>query len=162
MPKATFIASRLEAAMKGWGTDEAVLIRLLAGLDGDDMAELCTTFESKYGRPLAAALKDELSGDFKRAALMWIRALQDPSEGLEALTESDAAAVAEDAEKAGLMLDALLQDCPDPNPSPNRNPDPYSNSTTLTLTPTCYRSTAPSAVPSPPSTPSGWRRRALA
>ena len=70
--------------MKGWGTDEAVLIRLLAGLDGEDMAELCTTFESKYGRPLAAALKDELSGDFKRAALMWIRALQDPSDGLEA------------------------------------------------------------------------------
>jgi len=127
VPKATFIASRLEAAMKGWGTDEAVLIRLLAGLDGDDMAELCTTFESKYGRPLAAALKDELSGDFKRAALMWIRALQDPSEGLEALTESDAAAVAEDAEKAGLMLDALLQESPNPSPSPNRNPNPYSN-----------------------------------
>ena len=147
--------------MKGWGTDEAVLIRLLAGLDGDDMAELCTTFESKYGRPLAAALKDELSGDFKRAALMWIRALQDPSEGLEALTESDAAAVAEDAEKAGLMLDALLQDCPDPNPSPTAT-------LTLTLTPnpnpkpSSCRSTAPSAAPSPPSTPSGWRRRALA
>ena len=86
-----------------------------------------TTFESKYGRPLAAALKDELSGDFKRAALMWIRALQDPSEGLEALTESDAAAVAEDAEKAGLMLDALLQESPIPSPSPNRNPYPYSN-----------------------------------
>ena len=140
--------------MKGWGTDEAVLIRLLAGLDGDDMAELCTTFESKYGRPLAAALKDELSGDFKRAALMWIRALQDPSEGLEALTESDAAAVAEDAEKAGLMLDALLQDCPDPSPRPNATLPPLSL-TTKTLNPTSCRSTAPSAAPSPPSTPSG-------
>ena len=45
------------------------------------------TFESKYGTPLAAALKDELSGDFMRAALMWIRALCDPANGLETLTE---------------------------------------------------------------------------
>ena len=34
LPKPAFIASRLEGAMKGWGTEEKVLIRLLAGLDG--------------------------------------------------------------------------------------------------------------------------------
>ena len=46
-----------------------VLIRLLAGIDGDDMAQVVQTFQSKYGTPLAAALKDELSGDFRRAAI---------------------------------------------------------------------------------------------
>ena len=62
LPKAAFVASRLEKAMKGWGTDEGVLVRLLAGLDGSDMAELVATYEKKYAKTLAASLKDELSG----------------------------------------------------------------------------------------------------
>ena len=93
-----FIAYRLHEAMKGWGTEDQVLvrllitpplplplpltpdsnsnpnsnfnqvlIRLLAGIDGGDMAECVQTYEVKYGVPLAVALKDELSGDFRRA-----------------------------------------------------------------------------------------------
>lgn len=38
IPKSEFIAQRLEAAMKGFGTDEIILIRLLGGLDSKDMA----------------------------------------------------------------------------------------------------------------------------
>ena len=43
----------------------------------------------RYGRPLAEALKEELgeTKNFGRATLAWIGALQDPSEGLERLTE---------------------------------------------------------------------------
>ena len=43
--------------------------------------------QRKYGKPLVAALKKELSGDFRRAATSWVVALQDPSGGLESITE---------------------------------------------------------------------------
>jgi len=110
LPKPAFIATRLKAAMKGLGTDEGSLVRLLAGLDNTDMAELTETYESKYGKPLAVALKKEISGDFKRAALMWIDALQDPSQGLEATTEQEVGDISGDAEALGGMLDALLEE----------------------------------------------------
>ena len=110
LPKPAFIASRLENAMKGWGTDEKVLIRLLAGLDGQDMAQLVAAYEAKYAKPLASSIKEELSGDFKRAVLMWIRALCDPTQGLEETTEQDVEGLAGDAEALGGMIDALLQE----------------------------------------------------
>lgn len=69
------------------------------------------SFESKYCMPLAAALKDELSGDFRRAALMWVRALCDPAQGLEAATEQDVETIGGDAEALGATLDALQTLC---------------------------------------------------
>ena len=39
LTRPAFVARRLHEAMKGWGTEEGVLIRLLAGIDGGDMAE---------------------------------------------------------------------------------------------------------------------------
>jgi len=110
LSRPAFVAYRLHEAMKGWGTEDQVLVRLLAGIDGGDMAECVQTFESKYGTPLAAALKDELSGNFRRAALMWVRALCDPARGLETLTEQEVEGLGGDAEALGAMLDALLQE----------------------------------------------------
>ena len=62
--------------MKGWGTDGSTLVRLLSGLDGSRMASVSAAYQRKYDKPLASALRAELSGDFRRAALAWIRALQ--------------------------------------------------------------------------------------
>ena len=99
------------------------------------------TYESKYGTPLAAALKDELSGDFRRAivsiamvsmaivsvpgwqvlgcahsrraALMWVRALCDPAHGLETLTEQEVEGLGGDVAALGAMPDALQPYAPE-------------------------------------------------
>ena len=63
LPWEDFICSQLKKAMDGWGTEEAVLIRLLSGLDGDKMTAVAEAYERKYGLPLAAALKEEISGN---------------------------------------------------------------------------------------------------
>ena len=68
--------------MKGWGTDESSLVRLLAGLDGPLLASVLKAYEAKYQKPLPSALRKEVSGNFRRAATCWVRALQDPSRGL--------------------------------------------------------------------------------
>ena len=78
-PSAYYTAARLEAAMKGWGTDETVLVRLLSGLNGETMKEVTEAYMTKYHRPLRVALKSELSGEFRKAAVAWVDALMDPS-----------------------------------------------------------------------------------
>jgi hypothetical protein len=88
LPKAEFIAQRLESAMKGFGTDEIVLIRLLGGLDGKNMADVAEAYERKYGRTLQAALKNEIGGRFRLAALRWIDAQCSAAAGSIELTES--------------------------------------------------------------------------
>ena len=108
LPPTHFIASRIKAACESWGTDEKMLVRLLAGLDGAKMAGVAQAFQDKYGKPLANALKEEISGDFGRAAVAWVRALQDPSAGLEEKTEQDISAIAEEPAELLSMLDALL------------------------------------------------------
>lgn len=76
LPTPDFIASRLKKAMDSWGTDEKMLVRLLAGLDGMQMASVAQAYERKYSKPLVKALKESISGDFKRAACAWVVALQ--------------------------------------------------------------------------------------
>ena len=60
--------------------------------------------------PLVAALKKELSGDFRRAACAWVVALQDPSGGLEGTTEQEVGVLGGDAEGLRGMLRSLLQE----------------------------------------------------
>ena len=43
-------------------------MRLLSGLDGEKMAGVTAAYEAKYDKPLRSALKDEISGNFLRAA----------------------------------------------------------------------------------------------
>jgi hypothetical protein len=88
IPKADFIAQRLEAAMKGFGTDEIILVRLLGGLDSKDMSDVCEAYERKYGRTLKAALKEEIDGRFQLAALRWIDAQCDSAAGTSHVTEA--------------------------------------------------------------------------
>ena len=89
MPKPDFIAMRLEAAMKGWGTDKSILLRLLGGLQGSAMVGVREAYERKYGLPLDAAFRKEIEGNFGLACQTWIRALDDPSRGCEDWTEQD-------------------------------------------------------------------------
>jgi annexin A7/11 len=51
--------------MKGWGTDEAALINVLAKPDPLQMALIRHTYMERHGRNLEKDLKSELSGDFE-------------------------------------------------------------------------------------------------
>ena len=70
------LAARLKAAMEGWGSDGSALVRILAGVDGAQLAAISAAYQGKYSVPLASALRKELSGNFGRAAASWLRALQ--------------------------------------------------------------------------------------
>ena len=50
---------------------------------------------------------------FRRAALMWVRALCDPAHGLETLTEQEVEGLGGDAEALGAMPDALQPYAPE-------------------------------------------------
>ncbi|KAH8074388.1 hypothetical protein JL721_1945 [Aureococcus anophagefferens] len=102
-----FLAMRLETAMKGWGTDEKVLVRLLGGLDHDSrpsMPAVVAAYQRKYTRTLRDALKSEISGNFLKASLAWIQALQDPAQPLEAKCAVDVETCAD----LGELLDDLV------------------------------------------------------
>ncbi|KAH8054694.1 hypothetical protein JL722_8638 [Aureococcus anophagefferens] len=99
-----FLAMRLETAMKGWGTDEKVLVRLLGGLDHDSRRRCRRWYQRKYTRTLRDALKSEISGNFLKASLAWIQALQDPAQPLEAKCAVDVETCAD----LGELLDDLV------------------------------------------------------
>ena len=64
-------------------------------------------YADKYNKPLASALREELSnGHFLHAVLVWCEALGDPSGGLEEQTEAEVASG--NAAALGSMVDALL------------------------------------------------------
>ncbi|KAL3490251.1 hypothetical protein BJX62DRAFT_207696, partial [Aspergillus germanicus] len=62
-------ADALRKAMKGWGTDEAALINVLAKPDPLQMALIRHTYMERHGRNLEKDLKSELSGDLELALL---------------------------------------------------------------------------------------------
>jgi hypothetical protein len=108
LTKADFLAMRLHDAMKGWGTNQSLLTRLLGGLDGDKMQGVVEAYEQKYDVPLWSALKAELGGDFLKAALAWIDAIQEPARGAEKFTLQDVGEIADDDNKLLEMIDWLL------------------------------------------------------
>ena len=65
-------ADALRKAMKGFGTDEAALIKILAQLDPLQMANLVDTYTSHVGRDLKKDVKSETSGDLEKALLALI------------------------------------------------------------------------------------------
>lgn len=68
-----YFAEKLEKAMKGLGTDEGSLTRVIVSRSEIDLGNIKMIYEKKYGRPLAAAVKSETSGDFGRLLLELIR-----------------------------------------------------------------------------------------
>ena len=104
-----FVAMRLQGAMKGFGTNEKKLVRLLGGLDHSSrpsMPAVLQAYEKKYGRTLRDALRSEISGNFLKASLAWISALEDPAQANEALTTKKF----DEVEDTDELLDALLME----------------------------------------------------
>ena len=53
LPKAEVLAARLKAAMEGWGNDGSALVRILAGIDGAQLAATSAAYLTKYQVPHA-------------------------------------------------------------------------------------------------------------
>jgi len=67
-------AEKLRKAMKGMGTDEAAIIRVLTSHNNEQRQEIEKMFKTMYGKDLREDLKSELRGNFEDAVI----ALLDP------------------------------------------------------------------------------------
>ncbi|CAL8071370.1 unnamed protein product [Calicophoron daubneyi] len=62
---ATADAERLHRAIRGAGTDENVLIQILARRTNYERQEICASYESLYRNKLVKDIRDDTSGEFK-------------------------------------------------------------------------------------------------
>lgn len=62
----SYFAEKLYKSMKGLGTDDDTLIRIVVTRCEIDMVQIKTDYQRMYGKPLAKAIADDTSGDYKR------------------------------------------------------------------------------------------------
>jgi len=68
-----FFAEKLYKAMKGMGTDDKTLVRIIVSRCEIDLAYIRSEYAKIYGKTLEAAVKDETSGDCQTALMTLIR-----------------------------------------------------------------------------------------
>lgn len=66
-------AGILREAMKGWGTNEEVIIKLVTSRSNADRQEIIKYYKSSFGRDLLEDLADELGGDVKKVIIGMFR-----------------------------------------------------------------------------------------
>ncbi|KAL5016683.1 hypothetical protein ScPMuIL_006272 [Solemya velum] len=79
-------AEELRKAMKGLGTDEKAIIRVLSGHSNEQRLGIVKQYKTLYGKDLKADLKSELGGKFERLCL----ALLEPPRRFDAIECRDA------------------------------------------------------------------------
>ncbi|CAL9041694.1 annexin Gh1-like [Musa acuminata AAA Group] len=62
---------QLRKAFQGWGTNECLIISILAHRTAAQRRAIRATYSETYGEELLKSLEDEISGDFERAVLLW-------------------------------------------------------------------------------------------
>ncbi|URE24494.1 ANX [Musa troglodytarum] len=62
---------QLRKAFQGWGTNERLIISILAHRTAAQRRAIRATYAEAYGEELLKSLEDEISGDFERAVLLW-------------------------------------------------------------------------------------------
>uniref|UniRef100_A0A8D3CKW1 Annexin n=1 Tax=Scophthalmus maximus TaxID=52904 RepID=A0A8D3CKW1_SCOMX len=91
MTPAQFDAHLIRKATKRFGTDEDVLVEVLASRTNQEIRELKKAFREEYEVELEDVIKDETSGDFTAALLAMLAAKKDEDHDVDAeLAESDA------------------------------------------------------------------------
>ena len=78
---ASFMADvdMLYKSMKGCGTNEDVLVRVLCNRTADQIEAIEQLYFKKYGLELEESIKEDLSGDCEDAAVMLVRGQVRPS-----------------------------------------------------------------------------------
>ncbi|XP_072016628.1 annexin A4-like [Amphiura filiformis] len=66
-------ADLLNSAMKGLGTDEDRLIRVIVSRSEVDLGAIKAAYAVKYGKPLGEAIKSECGGDFRNVLMALVR-----------------------------------------------------------------------------------------
>ncbi|KAK6036883.1 Annexin, partial [Cooperia oncophora] len=67
----------LQKAMKGFGTNEKVLIEILASRSNDEIRAIRNTFYTTYDKSLEEAIWAETSGDFRRMLVLLLQGSRD-------------------------------------------------------------------------------------
>ena len=61
-----YFATRVNDAIKGWGTKDHLLIRVLITRDEVDMPQIKQYYKQLYGKDMVAAVKSDISGDYQK------------------------------------------------------------------------------------------------
>ncbi|XP_029295134.1 annexin A1a [Cottoperca gobio] len=94
---AHYDAHQLKMAMKGLGTDEEVLIEIMASRNNMEILEIKKAYKEDYKKDLEADIKSDTSGEFRTALLELCKASR--TEGVvEQMVDSDARALYEAGE----------------------------------------------------------------
>ncbi|KAL0736193.1 hypothetical protein Bca4012_012403 [Brassica carinata] len=64
-------AEQLQKAFKGWGTNERMIISILAHRNAEQRSFIRAVYAANYNKDLLKELDKELSGDFERAVMLW-------------------------------------------------------------------------------------------
>jgi len=68
--KSRYFATKLYKSMKGAGTDDATLIRVMVSRSEVDMQQIKEHFQEMYGQQLEAFINEDCSGDYKICLLL--------------------------------------------------------------------------------------------
>ena len=61
-----YFATRVNEAIKGWGTKDHLLIRILITRDEIDMPQIKQYYKQLYGKDMVEAVKNDISGDYQK------------------------------------------------------------------------------------------------
>nr|AII30308.1 annexin 6 [Cardamine hirsuta] len=64
-------SDQLHKAFKGWGTNEGMVISILAHRNATQRSFIRAVYAANYNKDLLSELDKELSGDFERAVMLW-------------------------------------------------------------------------------------------
>ncbi|XP_041363546.1 annexin-B12-like isoform X2 [Gigantopelta aegis] len=70
--RTAYFADRLYHSMKGAGTDDRTLIRVVVTRCEVDMVQIKQEFQKRYGKTLEAFVRDDISGDYRRIIMALI------------------------------------------------------------------------------------------
>ena len=62
----------LRYAMKGTGTSEDIIARVIGGASKEEVRAIHVRFDAKYSRSLVADFNSELGSNLKKACLKWL------------------------------------------------------------------------------------------
>ncbi|XP_036973356.1 annexin A1-like [Acanthopagrus latus] len=110
MAPAHFDAYLLRKATKGLGTNEDVLVEVLATRSNQQIVEIKRVFKEEYGEELEDIIKDETSGDFTTALLALLKANKAESTDVDNdLAQRDAETLFEAGENtSGVNVSAFI------------------------------------------------------
>ena len=61
-----YFATRVKDAIKGFGTHDTLLIRVLVSRDEIDMPQIKQYYKQLYGKDMVEDIKSDISGDYQK------------------------------------------------------------------------------------------------